>query len=67
MVETGGYAFWGLGKGAPHAAKKDAVESLQKTWERYHERVAAAVKVEGDEQRTRVRRGRRPAQHSPSP
>lgn len=48
MVETGRTATpsgVGMKKGAPRAVKKDAVESLQKAWERYHERAAAAVKV----------------------
>lgn len=50
-----GYAFFGLKKGALRAAKKDAVGSLEKVWERYRERVAVAAQIADDGERARVR------------
>lgn len=50
-----GYAFFGLKKGAPRAAKKDAVGSLEKAWERYRDRVAVAAQIADDTERARVR------------
>lgn len=50
-----GYAFFGLKKGAPRAARKDAVGSLEKAWERYRERVAVAAQIADDAERARVK------------
>jgi hypothetical protein len=50
-----GYAFFGLKKGSPRAARKDAVGSLEKAWERYRERVAVAAQIADDAERARVR------------
>lgn len=49
-----GYAWFGL-KSAPRAAsKRDATIALLRAFERYHERVATAAKVDDAEQRIKV-------------
>jgi len=49
-----GLAFWGLKKGTPRAAKKNAVESLAKAWERYRERAASAAQITDETERAKV-------------
>ena len=50
-----GYAFWGLKKATTRTtSKKDPVEGLQKAWDRYCERAAAAVKDAAGEDRPKV-------------
>lgn len=48
-----GYVFWGLSK--PQRPAADAVEALQRAWQRYQERAKEAVAAATDESREGVR------------
>lgn len=51
-----GFAFWGLKKGEPRPAATKPVDfdAIEKAWDRYRERVEAAVKTTDADQRAKV-------------